>query len=61
MNREPALAIGALVGLADAIVAGLAYSQDWTADATALILGIVTAAASVISALFVRSRVTPVD
>ncbi len=61
MDREPAILIAGLVAVFDASVAAAAYGFGWSGEATALIMGVVAAVASLVGAWFgVRPRVTPV-
>ncbi len=60
LQKEPAVLVGAAVAVVDALVALAAYLLSWDGETTALVLGAVTAVASLAGAFLTRSRVSPV-
>lgn len=61
LNREPAAIVGAITGLAAAVVAlVVAFQPDLlTPEQQSAILGVVAVVAPIIAALVIRSKVTP--
>ena len=61
MNREPAVTIGTITGIAAAVVALLvAFNIPLTQDQQVAVLGVVAVLAPVLVGLLTRPRVTPV-
>lgn len=60
MNREPVAITAAVEAFVIAVVALLAYLLNWSTDAVALVLGVVSAGVVLAGAVFARSKVTPV-
>ena len=59
MRNEPAIIIGAIEAAFLAFVPALAYAFGWSPEAVALIAGVVGPIIAVLSAVVVRSKVTP--
>jgi len=61
MKNEPAVVIGAIAAVVNAVVALVAFEFEWSGDRTALVMGLATACTALASAVLVRQRVTPVS
>lgn len=59
-RTEPAIVIAALEALLLAIVPALVYLFGWSTTAASLILAIVGPVIALLSAVWVRARVTPI-
>ena len=60
MKTEPAVVIGAVQAFVFAIVALIVgFGVDWTQAQVGLVLGVIGSFFAIITALFVRSKVTP--
>ena len=62
MKNEPLVTVATITALVGAVIGLLvAFGVPLTSDQQTAILGVTTVAAPLVVALFVRSRVTPVD
>lgn len=59
MNREPVAIIAAIEVLLVAVLTLVSLEAGWSADRTAAVHGIVTAAVLVAGSIWARSKVTP--
>lgn len=62
MNREPVVIMTAITALIEAsILAAVGFGLSWTGEQVSLVMGVVIAAGAVVSAVWTRARVSPVN